>query len=120
MSITGYLVPFPDPGAWDLMSDRLEEEIQSTGPGQVLVRLALPPVPSVADNLPFARKRLLLLRREGSGWSTVYDATTSSPEALEEVRLDVPGPATLRCRLMNMGGTEAQFTLECVFIPAAT
>ena len=122
MSITGYLVPFPDPGAWDLMSDRLEEELEALGPGAVRVRLSLPPAPpSQDDSLStggFARKRVLLLSREESSWATLYDATTASRSPTEELLLEVPAAATLRCRVMNMGGTEGQFTLDCAFIPA--
>ena len=32
MRVSGYLLPFPDPGAADLMSDHLEQEVQAAGP----------------------------------------------------------------------------------------
>ncbi len=120
MSITGYLVPFPDPGAWDLMSDRLEEQLHAPGPGAIRIRLTLPPIPPErADSQGgFARKRVLLARQEESGWATLYDATTASRAPTEELLLPITAAATLRCRLMNMGGLEGQFTLDCAFIPA--
>ena len=44
MSISGYLLPFPDPGAADLMSDHLEQVVQTTGPGKILVTTSLPEI----------------------------------------------------------------------------
>jgi hypothetical protein len=37
MRVSGYLVPFPDPGAADLMSDHLEQEVHADGPGWILL-----------------------------------------------------------------------------------
>ena len=42
MSVSGYLLPFPDPGAADLMSDHLEQDVQAAGPGTLRLRVSLP------------------------------------------------------------------------------
>ena len=42
MSVSGYLLPFPDPGAADLMSDHLEQEVHAAGPGKIRLRVSLP------------------------------------------------------------------------------
>ena len=42
MRVSGYLLPFPDPGAADLMSDHLEQEVPAAGPGTIRLRVSLP------------------------------------------------------------------------------
>ena len=42
MSVSGYLLPFPDPGAADLMSDHLEQDVHAAGPGTLRLRVSLP------------------------------------------------------------------------------
>ena len=42
MSVSGHLLPFPDPGAADLMSDHLEQEVHAAGPGKIRSRVSLP------------------------------------------------------------------------------
>lgn len=123
MSVCGYLVPFPDPGAADLMSDHLEQEVQATGPGKILMRVTLPSAlfegsgsPSEAGSY-FALKRLELFKREGDDWTLLWGVTTNSGQAWEEVSWDVASAETLRCKLTNMTGMEGQFSLECTFTP---
>jgi hypothetical protein len=124
MSVSGYLVPFPDPGAADLMSDHLEQEVQTFGPGQVLMRVSLPrnlferPEARSKAGSSFARKRLELFKREGDGWVLLWGATTDSDQAREEVSWNVATAGTLKCRLTNMTGVEGQFSLECTFVPS--
>ncbi len=123
MAVSGYLVPFPDPGAADLLSDHLEQEVHTGGPGKILMRVSLPKtlpggVPSSRSRSCFARKTLELFKREGDDWILIWGATTDSDTAMEEVSRDVPSPGTLKCRVTNMSGAEGQFSLECTYIPA--
>ncbi len=125
MAITGYLVPFPDPGAADLMSQCLEQVVESIGPGVMVTLVSMPRV--IVSATPgadpaqsgFARKKLELFRkRDGGLWELLEEAVTPSPEASEEVRWDVTAAATCRIRLTNMGGVEGQFSLDCRFLPS--
>ena len=123
MRVSGHLVPFPAPGAADLMSDHLEQEVQTTGPGQMSMRVSLPRVLNERPAGPsesgggFARKKLELFKLEGNHWKLLRGATSDSNQELEEVSWEVLSPGTLKCRLTNMSGTEGQFSLECFFIP---
>ena len=124
MSVSAYLVPFPDPGAFDLMSDHLEQEVLTTGPGKLLVSVFLPgaffegskAIDKSGKCIP--RKRLEFFKRDGTDWTLLWGATTDSEQAREEVCWDVATAETLKCRLTNMTGTEGQFSLECKFIPS--
>ena len=124
MAVTGYLVPFPDPGAFDLMSRWLEQEVEATGPGVIVARLSMPRVivRSTGGGAPspsqFARKKLELFRQQGDGWELLSESVTPSPEATEEVRWDVTAAATYRSRLTNLGSVEGQFSLDCRYLPA--
>ncbi len=123
MPITGYLVPFPDPGAADLMSQCLEQEVEAPGPGVIVARVSMPRVivsatpGAVPPQARFARKKLELFRKSDDRWELLGEAVTPSPEATEEVRWDVTVPATYLGRLTNMGGVEGQFSLDCRFLP---
>ena len=123
MAVKAYLVPFPDPGAADLLSDHLEQEVHAGGPGKILIRVTAPRTitggtSSSISPSRFARKTLELFKREGDDWKRVWGATTESDAASEEVSWDVPSPGTLKCRVTNMGGMEGQFSLECTYIPS--
>ena len=124
MRISGYLVPFPDSGAADLMSDHLEQQVQATGPGRLFIRVYLPKTrdegredPSESGGL-YSRKKLELFRREGNDWMLLWTATSDSRRESEEVSWEVLSAGTLKCRLTNMGGGEGQFSLECAFMPS--
>ncbi|MDA0733686.1 MAG: hypothetical protein O2909_02680 [Chloroflexi bacterium] len=121
MGVSAYLLPFPDPGAFDLMSDHLEQGLQTTGPGKVLIKVSLPGAlfegSGPGDSL--AKKRLELFRREGENWTLLWGATTASDQARQEMSWDIASAETLKCRLTNMTGREGQFSLECTFIPLA-
>ena len=75
MAVTGYLVPFPDPGAFDLMSRWLEQDIPVPGPGYIIARVTLPRViqrpaeAAPAAGSGFARKKVELFRQSGMEWS---------------------------------------------------
>lgn len=124
MPITGYLVPFPDPGAADLMSQCLEQEVEATGQGVIVARVSMPRVivsatpGAVRPQARFARKKLELFRKSDDRWELLGEAVTPSPEETEEVRWDVTVPATYLGRLTNMGGVEGQFSLDFRFLPA--
>ena len=123
MSINGYLLPFPDPGAADLMSDHLEQVVQTTGPGEILITISLPEIltkglenPSGPGNR-FARKKLEFFRLEGNDWIYLSGTTSDSGQKSEEVFLNVQAAETVKCKLTNMSGREGQFYLECSYEP---
>ena len=123
MSITGYLLPFPDPGAADLMSDHLEQVVQATGPGKILITTSLPEIltqvledPSGPDRR-FARKKLEFFRLEGNDWIYLSGTTSDSGQKSEEVFLNVQAAETVKCKLTNMSGREGQFSLACSYEP---
>ncbi len=128
MSISGYLLPFPDPGAADLMSDHLEQVVQTTGPGEILIRASLPknspenlnqgPANPSESGGRFARKKLEFFRLEGNDWVSVGLTISDSYCELEEVTWEVRSVETLKCKLTNMSGREGQFSLGCTFDPS--
>ena len=123
MSISGYLVPFPDPGAADLMSDHLEQVVQATGPGKILVTTSLPEILKKGLENPsgprsrFARKKLEFFRLEGNDWIYLSGTTSDSGQKSEEVFLNVQAAGTVKCKLTNMSGREGQFSLACRYEP---
>ena len=123
MSITGHLVPFLDPGAADLMSNHLDQEVHIDGPGKILLRVALPRTVPLKPGTPsssgdcFARKSLEVFKKDGENWLLLWSATSDSDHATEEVSLDVASAGILKCRLTNMSGMEGQFSLDCAFTP---
>jgi hypothetical protein len=128
MKVSGFLVPFPDIGAADLMSDHLEQDVPANSPGQLMVSLTLPRTRAQGlEAAPdpgscFARKRLEVFQlpegpqREVDDWVSLWDATSDSDQALEHFSLDVPAAGSLKCRLTNMSGIEGQFVLDCTFV----
>jgi hypothetical protein len=121
MRVTGYLVPFPDTGAADLMSEHLDQEFQATGPGQVVIKISLPRTRSegtTGSAGSYARKKLELFQREGNDWVPLREVTSDSHQEWEEVSWEVSSSGVLRSRLTNMSGTEGQFSLECTFLPS--
>ena len=123
MRISGHLVPYPDPGAADLMSDHLEQIVQAEGPGKITCRVSLPRTllkPAGVPSAPqggFARKMVEIAKQEGEDWLPLWSSTTDSYQALEEISCDVVSAGTFRCKVMNMSGTEGQFSLESTFLP---
>ena len=123
MSISGYLLPFPDPGAADLMSDHLEQVVQATGTGKILITTSLPEILTNGLENPsgpgsrFARKKLEFFRLEGNDWIYLSGTTSDSGHKSEEVFLDVQAAETVKCKLTNMSGREGQFYLECSYEP---
>ena len=123
MRISGQLVPFPDHGAADLMSDHLEQIVQAEGPGKISCKITLPSTlpkpPDVTSASPggFARKMVEISKQDGEDWLPLWSSTTDSYQALEEISCDVVSAGTFRCKVMNMSGTEGQFSLESTFLP---
>ena len=123
MSITGYLLPFPDPGAADLMSDHLEQVVQATGPGKILITTSLPEILTKGLENPsgpgsqFARKKLEFFRLEGNEWMFLFGTTSDSGQKSEEVLFEVQAAETVKCKLTNMSGREGQFSLACTYEP---
>ena len=123
MSINGYLLPFPDPGAADLMSDHLEQVVQATGPGKILITTSLPEILTNGLEDPsgpgsrFARKKLEFFRLKGNEWIYLSGTTSDSGQKSEEVLFEVQAAQTVKCKLTNMSGREGQFYLECSYEP---
>ena len=121
MSITGYLLSFPDPGAADMMSDHLEQVVHAIGPGRILVTTSLPETStSGSENLSgavgqSARSKLEFFRLEEKEWVLLDYATVDGGQGSEKMALNVPAAGTIRCKLTNMSGREGQFSLECSF-----
>ena len=123
MSITGYLLSFPDPGAADMMSDHLEQVVQATGPGRIIVTTSLPEAstsgvgkPSGLEVQP-ARRKLEFFRLEEKEWVFLYATTVDGGQEPGKVVLDIQTAGTIRCKLTNMSGREGQFFLECSYEP---
>ncbi len=123
MRISGHLVPFPDPGAADLMSDHLEQIVQADGPGKILCKISLPRISPKSPGVPsasqadFARKLVEISRQVGEDWLPLWSSTTDSYQALEEISCDVVAAGIFKCKVMNMSGIEGQFSLESTFLP---
>ena len=126
MKISGHLIPFPDPGAADMMSDHLELLVQADGPGKISCQITLPrtmpesPAAPAASPGGFARTMLEISKQEGQDWLALWSATTDSYQALEEISCEVVSAGTFKCKLMNMSGIEGQFSLESAFLPYPT
>ncbi len=123
MRISGHLVPYPDLGAADLMSDHLEQIVQAEGPGKITCRVSLPRTLLKPPGVPspsqggFARKTVEIAKQGGEDWLPLWSSTTDSYQALEEISCDVFSAGTFKCKVMNMSGTEGQFSLESTFLP---
>ena len=123
MWISGHLVPFPDIGAADLMSDHLEQLVQAEGPGKISCKIYLPKALLQAPGGPssspgsFACKRVEISRQEENDWLPLWSATTDSYQALEVVFCEVAVAGTFKCKVLNMSGMEAQFSIESTFLP---
>jgi len=125
MSVSGYLLPFPDPGAADMMSDHLEQVVQANGPGKIIVTTSLPETSTNGLEGPAGlggrstRKKLEFFRLEDKEWVFLYGTTVDGGQEPEQVVLDVQAAGTIRCTLTNMSGREGQFFLQCSFEPGA-
>jgi hypothetical protein len=123
MSITGYLLSFPDPGAADMMSDHLEQVVQATGPGRIFARTTPPANPGNGPENPSGsdsrstRMKLEFFGLEENEWVLLLETTVEGGQGPEKVVLDVPVAGAIRCKLTNMSGREGQFSLECSYEP---
>ena len=123
MRISGNLVPFPDLGAADLMSDHLEQIVQAEGPGKISCRISLPRTLFKSAGVPsastggFARKMVEITKQEGEDWLPLWSSITDSYQGLEEISCEVVSAGTFKCKLMNLSGMEGQFSLESSFLP---
>ena len=123
MSVSGYLLPFPDPGAADMMSDHLEQVVQANGPGKIFVTTSLPETSTnglkghAGLGGQSTRKKLEFFRLEDKEWVFLYGTTVDGGQEPEQVVLDVQAAGTIRCTLTNMSGREGQFSLECSYEP---
>jgi hypothetical protein len=117
MSISGYLVPFPDHGAADLMSNHLEQVVQTTGPGRIIARTSLPGTTAKGPDGRSTQKKLEFFRLEENEWVLLYEAMIEGGQELEESTFDVQAAESIKCRLTNMSGSEGQFHLDCAYEP---
>lgn len=123
MSITGYLLSFPDPGAADMMSDHLEQVVHATGPGRIIVTTSPPGTATNGLEGPAGlggqstRKKLEFFRLEKNEWVLLYGTMVEGGQEPEESLLDVQSAESIKCRLTNMSGSEGQFSLECTYEP---
>ena len=123
MKISGHLIPFPDPGAADMMSDHLELIVEADGPGKISCQITLPRSFPESPGVPaappggFALTVVEITKQEGRNWLPLWSATTDSYQALEEMSCEVVSAGTFKCKLMNMSRIEGQFSLESTFIP---
>ncbi len=122
MRISGHLVPFPDPGAADLMSDHLEQIVRADGPGRISCKISVPRTLLKSSGVPsgsqdcFARKMVEISKQDREDWLPIWSSTTDSCQALEEIACDVVSAGTFKCKVMNMSGIEGQFALESTFL----
>ena len=123
MSVSGYLVPFPDHGAADLMSNHLEQVVQTTGPGKILARTSLPAAPGRGPENPSGsggrstRKKLEFFRLEENEWVLLHEAIIDGGQEPEESAFYAQSAVSIKCRLTNMSGGEGQFHLDCSYEP---
>ena len=123
MSVSGYLVPFPDYGAADLMSNHLEQVVETTGPGKIIARTALPGTRSKVSGNPSgpdarsARKKLEFFRLEENEWVLIHEEIIDCRQTPDKSVLDVQSAMSIKCRLTNMSGSEGQFYLDCSYEP---
>jgi hypothetical protein len=121
MKMSGHLVPFPDSGAADMMSDYLEQVVEAVGPGRLVCRISPPPIlgnpasNSTPSQKAFASTRLEVSVQNGSEWTPLGSSDSDSAEAVEEVTWEVETSCILKCKLMNISSIQGQFTLECDF-----
>ena len=119
MSVSGYLVPFPDHGAADLMSNHLEQVVEATGPGKIIARTSLPRTPGKGAEIPSGpggrstRKKLEFFRQEENEWVLLHEVIIDGGQEPEETEFDVQSAESIKCRLTNMSGSEGQFHLDC-------
>ena len=124
MSVRGYLVPFPDHGAADLMSNHLVQVVQTTGSGKIIARTSLPDTPTKGTEHPsgsdsrWTRRKLEFFRLEEDEWVFLHGTTIYGGQESEEVNLDVQSAESIKCTLTNMSGREGQFFLDCTYEPA--
>ncbi len=123
MRISGHLVSFPDSGAADLMSNHLEQIVQADGPGKISCKISLPRTSPKSPGVPsasqgdFARKLVEISKQEGEVWLPLWDPTTDSHQALEEISCDVVSAGTFKCTVTIMSGIVGQFSLVSTFLP---
>ncbi len=105
------------------MSNHLEQIVQADGPGKISCKISLPRTSPKSPGVPsasqgdFARKLVEISKQEGEDWLPLWDSTTDSHQALEEISCDVVAAGTFKCKVMNMSGIEGQFSLEFTFLP---
>ena len=124
MSVRGYLVPFPDHGAADLMSNHLVQVVQTTGSGKIIARTSLPETPTKGIENPsgldsrLALRKLEFFRLEENQWVFLHGTLVDGSQESEEVDFDVQSAERIKCTLTNMSGSEGQFFLDCTYEPA--
>ena len=123
MKVSGHLVPFPDSGAADLMSNHLEIRLEGEGAGQIYCtahvtekiprRVTHPIQPN--SRAPFIR--LQIYKQICNEWMEIWDSIESHFETTREIICHVSSSGIFKSKLTNLSGLDRQFTLEAYFTP---
>lgn len=106
-----------------MMSDHLEQVVQATGPGKILVTTSIPVAPASGIGktsgleVQSALRKLEFFKLEEKEWASIYRTTVDGGPEPEQVVMDVETAGLIRCKLTNMSGREGQFSLDCSFEP---
>ena len=123
MKVSGHLVPFPDSGAADLMSNHLELWLEGEGSGQIcckahvaekIPRQIIRPIHS-DFKAPFIR--LQIYKQICNEWTEIWDSIESQFETPREIICHVDSSGVFKSKLTNLSGLDRQFTLEACFTP---
>ena len=126
MKVSGHLVPFPDSGAADLMSNNLELWVEADGSGQIRCQAHVSEKtpteitrPAELDyKNPFVR--LQIYKQISNEWIAIWDSIESPFESSREIICYVDSGGIFKSKLTNISGLDRQFTLETFFIPAGS
>ena len=124
MKVTGHLVPFPDSGAADLMSNNLELWVEADGSGQIQCQahvsertpMGITPHNHLGYKNPFIR--LQIYKQISNEWIAIWDSIESPFESSREIICYVDSSGIFKSKLTNISGLDRQFTLEAFFTPA--
>ena len=124
MKVSGHLVPFPDSGAADLMSNNLELWVEADGSGQIRCQahvsertpMGITPATHLDYKNPFIR--LQIYKQISNEWIAIWDSIESPFESSREIICYVDSSGIFKSKLTNISGLDRQFTLEAFFTPA--
>jgi len=124
MKVSGHLVPFPDSGAADLMSNNLELWVEADGSGQIRCQAHVfertPTEITQPTQLDYKKPfiRLQVYKQISNEWIAIWDSIESRFESTREIICYVDSSGIFKSKLTNISGLGRQFTLEAFFTPA--